>query len=83
MADNIESRLASIRSRISTATQEEARNELLRENALATKKRVLASLKEDFDVDSLEEAERLVKKLKKALEEEMTSVESGLDELGA
>jgi hypothetical protein len=80
---DIDEKLASLRSRIQTANQEEARNDLIRERALMEETNALNSLKEEFEVDSLEDAKTLKAELEKKFEKTVSALEKALDALGA
>lgn len=76
-------RLADIQKRISQASQEEARAEVVRENARAQKLSALAALKEEFGVGSVDEAKELRQRLTETLNDNIERIEGILDDLGA
>lgn len=78
-----EARLADIRTRITQASQEEARNDILRERSLKEKEDALALLRSEFGVSSVAKAEALLKDLEKKREKLLSELEDKLDELGA
>lgn len=80
---DIEQRLGSVRGRITTATQEEARNDVLRERGLHERQQALDALKLEFNVDSVVEAEELRNRLRDELVSAVKELEELLDSLGA
>lgn len=79
---DIEQHLASLRDRVQKATQEEARNDILRERAVSERDEALASLKNDFGLNSVEEAEAELVSLKAELLEKTAELEKTLDSMG-
>jgi hypothetical protein len=80
---DIQERLDSLQERINSATQQEARHEVLRERAMAEREEALKTLKEKFGVDSVEEAQKLLLKLEKSLKKDIEKLETQLDNMGA
>lgn len=78
---NIEERLNSLKSSIDTAKQKKLRAEMEAETALRERDEALSALKQEFDVDSIEEANLLLKKLKQKLSQDVEKAESILKEL--
>jgi len=76
-------RLASIQARISKASQDEARAQVVRESALEKKRAALAFLKDEFGVDSVEDARLLKDSLTDNLDAEIGIIEELLDTLDA
>ena len=79
----IQDRLDDLQSRINTANQQEARYELMRERAEVEREEALKTLKEKFGVSSVEEAQKLLTKLQKALKRDIEELENQLDNMGA
>lgn len=80
---DIEKRLADVRKRIDRANVVEAQNQVLRDNALAERERAMSVLKEEFDVETVEDAKKLAVKLQKQLDKKTAELEKLLDSLDA
>ena len=77
----IEANLEDIRRRLTTAQQEEARNQVLRERAQSERDAALKTLKAEFDVDTLDAAILVRKKLKAKQEADLKALAAELDKL--
>ena len=77
----IEANLEDIRRRLTTAQQEEARNQVLRESAQRERDAALKTLKAEFDVDTLDAAILVRKKLKAKQEADLKALAAELDKL--
>lgn len=78
-----EDKLKNLRARISAAQQEEARASVARDNAVKNRELAVADLEKHFGIATLEEASQLLAKFKKELQDEITSAEDKLSEIGA
>jgi len=83
MSTDIQSRLADIKARIAKASQEEARNDVLRERAQAEQEEAQNLLREEFGISSVDQAISLRAEFEEKLLEKVAATEKSLDDLGA
>jgi len=76
-----EERLAALKADVAMATQKKLRADMAAEAALKERDEALTTLRNDFGVSSVEEASRLLEKLKHKLDQQLTEAEASLGEI--
>jgi hypothetical protein len=82
MADDLLKEIEDVKKRVDDAAREQARVEAARDAAIADETRALDVLREEFNVCSLEEGERLLSKLQEAITTELDKIKNQLQEYG-
>lgn len=83
MSTDIQARLSDIKARITKASQEEARNDVLRERAQAEQEEAQNLLREEFGISSVDQAISLRAEFEEKLLEAVAATEKSLDALEA
>lgn len=79
----VEDQLREIRTRISQVQSQKARATVEHENAVARRDAAKKTLKEEFGVETTEDAKRVLAELQTELNDAVAAVESKLSEAGA
>lgn len=78
---SIEEKLSTLKAQAETAKQKKLRAEMAAEAALRQRNESLKALKDEFDVDNIEEATQALETLKKELEVSLKEAETVLREI--
>ena len=78
---DIEEKLSNLRSNVETAQQRKLRSEMAAEAALKERDAALSALKEEFGVESVEDAHQTLKKLKNDLDTAISEAEAVLKDV--